>query len=272
MTALESFLKPIRDWRMETPVFYGAFHLIWLGAAAVGCALVILLRRKITPKAMDVTLIVWGAVLIVLEVLKQLLVSCNYTENGVVWSYAWWAFPYQFCSCPLFVALPAGILKKGKLKTALLNFLSVYALFAGLIVMFYPANVFSGMAFLSYHSMLWHSSMVVVCLALHAGKIVNPSLKSLLSAAAVFAAMSVVALILNIALGDKVNLFYISPYVPFNVPIVKLIWESVPFPVYFVLYLFGFSLAAGIVFSAAYGITKLSRIIKLKIRKPNENI
>lgn len=255
-----NFLKTLKNWRMQTPAFYGAFHLVWLGVAAVACTLIFFLRRKITPKAVDITLIIWGAVLIILEIIKQLMVSCSFTEDGVVWSYAWWAFPYQFCSSPLFVALPAGIIRRGKIKNALLSFLSSYALFAGLVVMLYPANIFGGSGFLNHHSMLWHSSMVAAGFMLHATKTVTPSFKSLLSATAVFAALSAVAVILNFSLGDKVNLFYISPYVPFTVPIVKLIWESVPYPVYLILYLIGFGIAAGIMFAVSYGASRAFRV------------
>ena len=255
---------------METPEFYGAFHLIWLGVAVIACALIFFLRRKISPKAVDITLIVWGVVLILLEILKQLLSSCHFSADGASWSYAWWAFPYQFCSSPLLIAIPAGALKRGKIKQALYNFLSTYTLFAGIAVMFYPANVFGGSAFLNYHSMFWHSSMVAVCFMLHATKTVKPSFKGLLSATVVFAVMAVIALILNIAIGDKVNLFYISPYVPFPVPIVKLIWESVPFPVYFILYLLGFSIAAGLMFAISYGVSKLKcAYVNTKIKKAN---
>ena len=85
MNALESFLKLISDWRMETPSFYGAFHLIWLGVTVIACALIFSLRRKISPKAVNITLIVWGAVLIALEIIKQLLSSCKFTSDGVTW-------------------------------------------------------------------------------------------------------------------------------------------------------------------------------------------
>lgn len=262
MNLFESFIKAVADWEMKTPQFYGWFHLLWMGITLIVCTLILIFRDKISPKAVDATLIVWGAVLIALEVLKQLTVSFSYKNGQVVWDYAWWAFPFQFCSCPLYLALPAGILRKGKIKTALQSALASYALFAGIVVMIYPGNVFSSNAFLNVHSMFWHSSMVSVCSLLLATRTVKPCGDNLLKAFVVFFIMAGIALILNVIIKNTIdvpgfNMFFVSPYEPFEVPIVKWIYESVPYPVYLLLYLIGFTAAAGLMFAASYGANKL---------------
>ena len=93
MNLFESFIKAVADWEMKTPQFYGWFHLLWMGITLIVCTLILIFRDKISPKAVDATLIVWGAVLIALEVLKQLILSFSYKDGQVVWDYAWWAFP-----------------------------------------------------------------------------------------------------------------------------------------------------------------------------------
>ena len=112
MNAIEIFIKSIADWTVDVPTFYGWFHLVWLGITAVSCAVVFAMHGKISQKAVDITLIVWGTVLILLEIIKQLLCSFHYDGQTVTWSYGWWVFPFQFCSCPLYLALPAGIIRK----------------------------------------------------------------------------------------------------------------------------------------------------------------
>ncbi len=273
MNAIEIFIKSIADWTVDVPTFYGWFHLVWLGITAVSCAVVFAMHGKISQKAVDITLIVWGTALILLEIIKQLLCSFHYDGQTVTWSYGWWVFPFQFCSCPLYLALPAGIIRKGKVKDALLSFLASYALFGGLVALVYPANMFTTSGFLSMHTMLWHSSMVVICTMLFASGAVKPTFKKLLSATVIFIILATIAVILNVIVSNCTdisgfNMFFISPYESWDVPIVKLIFDNVPYPVYLMLYLLGFFAAAGLVFLTARGIAKIYR--GKEICEPNE--
>lgn len=249
MNAFERAIKSIADWTIKTPTFYGWFHILWLCVTAAACTLIFVFRRKISPKAVRITLIVWGALLILLEVIKQLTVSFHCDGESVFWSYPWWAFPFQLCSSPLYVALPAGLLKKGKIKDALQTFLATYALFGGLVAMLYPANMFTPSGFLSFHTMLWHSSMVSICFMLLATRTVKYGLRSMLGAFIVFCALAAVAIILNIVMHECAyspgfNLFYISPYEAVNVPLVIYAYEHLPYAVYLLIYLSGFSVIA----------------------------
>ena len=63
-------------------------------------------------------------------------------------------------------------------------------------------------------------------------------------------------------------MFFISPYESWDVPIVKFVFDNVPYPVYLMLYLLGFFAAAGIVFLIAHGIAKIYR--GKEICEPNE--
>ena len=66
MNAIEIFIKSIADWTVDVPTFYGWFHLVWLGITVVSCAVVFAMHGKISQKAVDITLIVWGTALILL--------------------------------------------------------------------------------------------------------------------------------------------------------------------------------------------------------------
>ena len=55
-------------------------------------------------------------------------------EDGLSYNYAWYAFPWQFCSTPMYIGLLAG-LSKGKLHDHFCAYLATFALFAGTAVM-----------------------------------------------------------------------------------------------------------------------------------------
>jgi len=266
MNWFEKAVKVLYDCRMPKPPFYGWFHILWLLIMLAACILVVVFRRKISPKAVRITLIVWGAAIILLELIKQVLVCFNIRDGVVVWEYAWWAFPFQFCSSPLYVALPAGLLKKGKIKDALQSFIALFAIIGGFVAMIFPANMFTDLVFINFHTMIWHSSMVTVSVMLLATRTVKFNFKSLLKGFIVFIILTAVALILNIVLGEStgVNLFYISPYEAFNVPIVEFIYEHVPYPVYLMLYVTAFTVASAAVLFGAMGGAKLELLIERK--------
>jgi len=271
MNAFETAIKFFAELSIETPTLYGWFHMCWLAITALSCTLVFCMRKRITQKQVDVTLIVWGTALVFIEILKQLVVSFRFVNDRVEWSYAWWAFPFQFCSMPLYLAIPAGALRQGKTKDALNSFLSSYALLGGAIAMIYPANMFTTSAFISIHTMLWHSSMVTVCFMLLASKTVKPSVKALLRAGIVFIIVTAIAVALNVIIGEctgvkDVNLFFISPYEAWKVPIIKLVYDAVPYPVYLLLFIIAMTAAAALILGAAHGFNKLAE----RVRERNE--
>lgn len=247
---------------MDKPAFYGWYHILWLCATVIACALIFAFRKRISQKAVDVTLIVWGSIMIFLELCKQIIVCFHAVGDAAVWSYEWSSFPFQFCSCPLFVALPAGLWKKGKIKDMLLSFLAAFAIIGGGVAMLCPAGMFTSSVFLNLHTMIWHSSMVAVCFTLLATRTVVPTKRSLIYGSCVFITLVIIALILNICIGGHMgvqgfNLFYISPYEAFEVPIVQFAYAHLPYPVYLILYIVLFTLCAALVLSAAHGVHRL---------------
>lgn len=251
---------------METPEMYGWFHLTWLAILAAAIVPICVFRKKISPKAINITLIVWGVVMIIIESIKLVLYSFHY-DNGVVsWAFDWGRFPFQFCSTPLYVALPAGILKKGKVRDFLLCYLALFSLFAGLISMFMPSGMFADFIFISLHTMLWHGSMVVIGIMLLVTGSVKIEIRSYLKGLAIFMIMLSIALILNLCLGHHqwFNMFYISPYEVTPLEVFNIIYEKTHYIVFLLCYIVGFSLAAFLVYLAAWGIKALSKVIAKK--------
>lgn len=264
MNAFEKAVYGLYQWKMNEPQMYGWFHILWIAVLACVCALICVFRKKISPKAIDVALIVWGAVLIVLEATKLTLYSFHYDNGTVTWAFDWGRFPFQFCSTPLYVAIPAGALKKGRIKNALLCFLATFSLFAGLISMFFPSGMFADFIFISLHTMIWHSSMVAVGVMLYVTNTVSTDLFTLLKGFIIFVIFVLVALILNLCLGHHqfFNMFYISPYEVTPLEVFDIIYQHVPYVIFLIIYIIAFSFASAIVFFAAKGIELAAKKIQ----------
>ena len=121
---------------------------------------------------------------IILEIYKQLNFSFNSTSGE--WSYQWYAFPFQFCSTPMYVGLIAGCCKEGGFQKFLYSYLATFALFAGLSVMFYPGDVFTRTIGINIQTMVCHGGMVVMGIYLWFSKQVKFEFKTILKALSVF--------------------------------------------------------------------------------------
>lgn len=267
MNAFEKFLK-ILDGKMVEPLAYGWFHLMCWGIVILLTAFLCTLALKNKKEGKSNDNFIRGVVLtyailgIILEVYKQLNFSFNSTTGE--WHYQWYAFPFQFCSTPMYVALIAGCLKKCEFQKYLYAYLGTFALFAGLCVMFYPGDVFTRTIGINIQTMVCHGGMVVMGIFLLISGGVDLKWKSILKAMAVFSGLVVIALIMNVIFNSTgntatFNMFYISPYLPCTLPILNLIYEKVPYVVFLLIYFIGFSLAGCLVFSVAMAIKSFCR-------------
>ena len=152
---------------METPPSFGWFHLMWV--AITFLALIPLLRfpKQQSQDHVRRVVLTTAIIVIVLEVYKQINYSFSY-EGGIVFDYQWYAFPFHFCSTPMYVGLLAGFIKKGKLHTSLCAYLATYAVFAGTAVMIYPNDAFVRTIGINIQTMICHGSMITIGIYLYA--------------------------------------------------------------------------------------------------------
>lgn len=254
---------------MTTPASYGVWHIcfVLLTVAASVCA-VWRLRNATEKKLRQFLLAVW-LVLVALELYKQLVFSLDVTDGIADWSYPWYAFPFQFCSSPLYVLPFAVFPKSDRIRGAVMSFLATFALFGGLAVMAYPGDVFISMIGINIQTMVHHGSQVILGVLMVAWNRRRMDKVFFAKGIAVFAILAAVAMILNLGvhaalvsagMGDLTfNMFFISPYHPCTLPVLSLIYPVVPYPVFLTLYMVGFSAVAGILFLLEKGILRLIR-------------
>ena len=257
VTFFEQLLKFL-DGKMETPTLYGWYHILCLIAVIGLCVIVFFKARNISEKNLNLMMGLTSAILIILEVYKQL--NYSYDPADDMWSYQWYAFPFQFCSTPMYVGL-LGALTRGKLHSALCSYLATFALFAGLCVMVYPGDVFIGTIGINIQTMICHGSMVCIGIYLLATGYVKPEHRTVLKAIPVFAVCVLLAVIMNevahlAGLEETFNMFFVSPYWDCTLPVYSLIHKAVPFPINLIIYIAGFTAASWIILLPGIGLSK----------------
>ena len=273
MKLLEWLLRttPRLDVRPEP---FGAFHMIFVAVILLLGMAMILLRRYL-PRGEEnfkKMLILFGVGLLLLETGKQIVYS--YTAEGG-WLYNWDRFPFQFCSTPIYVALAAMPLPPCKVRQALLCFLATYSPVAGCAVLFYPSpDVFHEILFLDIHTMVWHGAMLLFGLYLWLTEAVRPTVKTGLSAAAVYLPMPCVALALNelematgFAGAFTFNMFYIARDGYCMIPILSRIQATVPYPLFFLSYVLLLGAGGALVTAGVWAIEKVGNSARKKQKK-----
>lgn len=257
-----SKLLQILDTEMETPGLFGWFHLLSLALMVLSTAVLCILYRYKKLKNVRAVVLVTAIIVTVLEIYKQINYSFSY-ENGITFDFEWYAFPWQFCSMPMYVGLIAGFTKKGKVHEAACAFLATFAMFAGLCVMVYPGDVFIGTIGINIQTMICHGSMVVIAIFLLYTGYVKVEHKTILKAVPVFAIALMLAVIMNeiayysgLLETETFNMFFVSRHCEPSLPVYSLVQAVVPYPWSLVIYIAGFSTAAYLLLLIAIAIKR----------------
>lgn len=261
---------------METPTLFGWFHILWIGILLAECVVIFIFKKKMSRKTVNLIILLTGIALLIFELYKQLIYSFRYNDGDSYWKYRWYAFPFQFCSTPMYLMFLAGLLRKGKVYDSLLCYLATFALFGGITVIIYPTECFVSTIGINIQTMFWHTSMIAIGFLVLATKSVDINLKSVAKATVVFVIMVAMALGMDFVWhfvgveGQTFNMFYISPYFKTGMPVLSTIQQSAPYPVFLLLYIIGFVLAALLMMLIAMLFVKWSKTRAFKRMTPDE--
>lgn len=139
---------------------YGWFHLMWFTLTIIIITLLLIVFKKPSRKTNKKIFIAFYVPLLLVEILKQFLAvgpNFNTYENSF--------FPYMLCSMPLYItpiyfAIPN---KYEKTQDVFLSYFSIYNLWCGAFVMFYPGDVFASKSvFICCHTMIYHGILAIL--------------------------------------------------------------------------------------------------------------
>lgn len=252
MNALESILY-VLSAQTERPQGYHLFHIISILTVFAFAAIICIVFRRASDKTEKIILMsAWG-LLVLFEIYKQLVFAVNFNET-VCWEYRWDSFPFQFCSSPLYLFPLAALPRSEKFRDVIRMFLATFSLFAGLAVLFYPDDVFSTYIGVSIQTMVHHGVMVIIGIFI-GGRLVREgkmTLPRFFKASVVFYILVIIALIMNLlaplVTDMTFNMFFIGPNFPCQLVILDTIYANAPYPLFLLVYMLGFTLAAFILF------------------------
>ncbi len=271
MTPFENFIYTFLEAEMERPGLYGAWHIasILLTVALTVC--MVMFFRDAKDSTMRTIVFVGWIIMVLFEIGKQLIGAMDFDGTTVTWSYYWHWFPFQFCSTPMYTFPFVFLMKDCKFRRAIMAYIATFSLFAGIIVMILPTTVFGSRIFTNTQTMVHHGFQVVFGVYMAAYNRHHLNKRFFAWCMMVFGAFASVAMILNLTLypiiGDispDFNMFYISPFVNNDLPVLSAIYPKVPYPVYLIIYIFGFTLVAALVYAVEKG------IVALTLRKKNK--
>ena len=258
---MENILR-ILDASMPKPELYGWFHIVSLLMTGLVTFILCRYSKKLQPRKV---VLITAIIVSFLEIYKQINYSFSYTD-GITFDYQWYAFPFQFCSTPMYIGLLAGLTRRGKIHDAANAYLATYAVFAGVCVMLYPATVFIGTIGINIQTMICHGSMIAVGVYLLYCGYVKIEHKTVLRAIPVFAICVAMACVMNetayrtgLLERETFDMFFISPYGTPSLPVYSLVQGVVPFPWCLVIYIAAFTLAAYLMLLIAMGIKTLAK-------------
>ena len=255
------------DAEMAEPGLYGWFHILWLLITAAATVMLCRFCKAGTSRQVCTVVLSVALAVIILEVYKQINYTFTVDSQGKIQSdYQWYAFPFQFCSTPMYVGLLAGLIRKGKLHRSLCAYLATYAVFAGAAVMLYPGDVFIKTIGINIQTMICHGSMIVVGIYLLYTGYVKIEHKTILHAMPVFAVtvamaavMNEVAYVTGLLKTETFNMFFVSRHCESTLPIYGAVHAAVPFPLNLIIYILGFTVAAYAILLLAMGVRKIAQ-------------
>lgn len=254
------------DTEWVTPVSYGLYHWVCVALTVLACILVCKYVKKPEKDAMRRSFWVIFVVFVILEAYKQICFTFDYDGKEISAEYLWYAFPFQFCSTPMYVSLLAAISKNEKIHDAMCAYLVSFSLFAGLVVLAYPEQCFVETVGVNIQSMVWHCGMIVLGVFLVASGYVKLEHRTVLKAIPVFIGFVVCAVILNevahvtgLLEDHTFNMFFISPYCDPSLPVYSIVQELVPFPWCLMIYVAGFSAAAYLIVLISMTVKRLAK-------------
>lgn len=258
--------EQLKPWCLEITIIFLLF-LIFI------YPLMFYLGRKArtNDKIRDYFTMTMGLILISTEIYKQILFAYHYNFEG---DYHWSLFPFQLCSIPMYTSAIMPLARNEKLRKSLFSFMALYGMLGGLSVTLYQTSVLTREDYsLDYQSIIWHFALIA--LGIYSATYLNigslsfkKSLKLYQYGTFAFLGFLILAEIINllIVLNHGYNeftvggnMFYISMFM-FNldIPVLSTITSTCGWYVGFIGYTFVLMLGAFVIFSAYYGLNKLT--------------
>ena len=207
----------------STPQLYGVFHI---GIVIIMILTILVLKKWCTSKS-DCFLLkimhIIGAIMIVAEAWKQWF-CFTYVMHGHL---SLWYLPFQLCSLSMYLSFIIVYLNE-KLQNVLLVFLATFSFVAALGALIYPEDMLRPYIWLTLHGFIFHGLMMLISV-MSIILIRRRRITSFMPTVILFGCLTLMAAAINLLCHvlllelEQPNMFYISPYMTIERPILTYI-------------------------------------------------
>ncbi len=192
-------------------------------------------------RRLDMILLLTGMLLAMLETFKQIYL---YFSSGNA-SYDWWYFPFQLCSVPMYLCALLPFMRP-RLRSTILTFMGGYTFVSAAAALVYPEDILGAAPVMIAHGFIWHAILLFISLLIFMTGTADASAAGLARAVLLFAALSIIAVIINIAVEPVMQagsaahsyaaMFYLNPYHISPQPIISSIQKAAGIPAGLLIY------------------------------------
>ena len=269
----------VLETEVDIPQAYGWFHLMWIGLTIAFTVFFCIKMRDCDDKVFRRFCLIVSIILIIADLYRQIvydMVGYDAATGEFIWSYGWYAFPFQLCSSPHYI-LPFIIwMKDGKVRDACISFLCFFSALGGVCVYLFPESCFTYSLGVNIQTMLHHGMQIALgaFFAVHERK--KLGLRYFTMGIPVFLSLVSIAVILNHAVHHALvsngvdgvfDMFYISPHYNTGQPLIGVLKALLPYPIFLVLYLIGITAGALIIYGIFTGLMRVAKTLKKKYSK-----
>ncbi len=270
MNWFENLFYIINNSHIETPEVFGLFHIVCLLIIAAVTIFMCTCLKNISDKTLRIIFFFTWIVLCLVETTKIIMMGFNYNEETQVVSFgfSWYLFPFQFCSSILYTLPLIVFCKNGKFRDIIMQFTAFFVLFGGLLGVLIPP--FSQYLFLDIQTILHHGVQVIIGFFLLVYNKDKINFKNWLKSLLIFGCFLIVAIILNEVVYYTVpdagyfDMFYISRHYCNSMPVLSTLYEALPWILYLLVYIVGFSFASFLIFILFKAFSKKNNFVKTK--------
>ena len=145
-------------------------------------------------------------------------------------------------------------------------YLGTFSFLAGILVMILPNDIYINSVYINFQTTYQHGAMIILGLiALTREK--HISIKKFLGPVSIFACFLVLAMVMNSLHNQFIkeptfNMFFINPQYGTTLPILKDIYPLVPYVVFLMIYVLGFSLGAYLLVAINHRVRAWAKLAK----------
>lgn len=244
------------------------FHFAGIALAIVLCVVLCrFLARKHDETIDDRVILCIEALLLASEVVKQ------FFWYNVYGYFRMDTFPFQFCSVPLYIGLVGALVRNKTVKELCYKFLAFYGAIGGISFLVMPATLHTYWPFISLQSMIWHVLLITMAVYLIVSRGYGKKFGGdLFGALIIFLICVAIAVVLNELVyhfylrdmllqfperTDSFPMFFISRHYPTLLPVLGLVQENCPYPVFVAVYILAFFAASCLLWLVVHGVRAL---------------